>query len=101
MPAAWQDERLCVNFAVRSENMGGTMGRSRVGLAAVLGVGALLAGPMADGAAWAKKKSKIKCRINGAAFKTNARAGGAGGVYEPGTAMLVVASISRSSRPRT
>ena len=64
--------------------------RLRVGMVALLAAVALVAGPMAGGAAWAKK-SKIKCKIDGETFKTNARAGGAGGAYEPGTAMLILA----------
>jgi hypothetical protein len=50
-------------------------------MVALLAAGALVAGPMAGGAAWAKK-SKIKCTINGETFKTNTRGGGGGGAYE-------------------
>jgi hypothetical protein len=62
----------------------------QVGVVALVAVGALVAGPLAGGEAWAKK-SKIKCTINGETFKTNARAGGAGGAYGAVSATLVVA----------
>jgi hypothetical protein len=63
--------------------------RFRVGLVALLAVGALVAGPLAGDAAWAKK-SKIKCKINGETFKTKGPAGGASGGYDVVSATLVV-----------
>ena len=56
---------------------------------ALLAAGALLAGPLADGVAWAKK-AKIKCKINGETFKTNALGGGAVGGYEQPIALLTL-----------
>lgn len=65
--------------------------RFKMGVVALLAVGGLIAGPLAGGEAWAKKKSKIKCKINGETFKTNTRAGGATGAYEAASGTLVVA----------
>jgi hypothetical protein len=55
--------------------------RCKVGTVAVLAAAMLFAGPITGGAAWAKK-SKMKCKIDGKTFKTNARGGGGGGAYE-------------------
>jgi hypothetical protein len=66
---------------------------------ALVAAGALVVGPLAGGTALAKK-SKIKCKVNGQTFKTNARAGGAGGVYEPVTGELVVAGGRAKYRGR-
>jgi hypothetical protein len=71
-----------------------------MGLMAFVAAGALVAGPLAGGAAWAKK-SKIKCKVNGETFKTNARGGGAGGAYEPVTGELVVAGGRAKYHGRT
>lgn len=64
--------------------------RMRVGLVAVVAIGALLAGPMAGGEAWAGKKSTIKARIADAKFKANRKPGAtaAGGSYEAITGIL-------------
>ena len=63
----------------------------RAGLVVALAAAALAAGPVVGDAAWAKKKSKIKCTVDGEGFKTNTRAGGAGGAYESVSQTLVVA----------
>lgn len=54
----------------------------RWGLVALVAAGMLLAGPTGDAEARRGRKAKIKCRIDGEKFKTNARGGGAGGIYE-------------------
>ena len=57
--------------------------RVKVGLVGLVAAGALVAAPLAGGEAWAgKRKSKIKCTINGETFKTNTLGGGAAGGYE-------------------
>ena len=64
----------------------------RAGLVVALAAAALAAGPVVGDAAWARKsKSKIKCKVDGEGFKTNSRAGGAGGAYESATQTLIVA----------
>jgi hypothetical protein len=74
--------------------------RWRVGLVASLAVGTLVAGPLADGAAWAKK-SKIKCKINGETFKTNALGEGASGAYEQPLALLTLVGGRAKTKGRS
>ena len=61
----------------------------RAGLVVALAAATLAVGPVVGDAAWAKK-AKIKCKVNGEGFKTNVKAGGAGGVYTPETQMLIL-----------
>lgn len=68
----------------------------------LVAAGALVAAPLVGGEAWAaKRKSKIKCTINGEVFKTNTLGGGASGGYEAPINIITIVGGRAKHKGRT